>query len=258
MKIATYNANSVRARLSQIVEWLAREAPDVLCIQETKVQDEDFPVLAFESAGYNVAFRGQKAYAGVAIACREKPRDVAYGLDDGGEPDEARVIRARIGGATVIDTYVPQGRDADSDQFAYKIEWFARFRRMLEAHYTPRKSIVWCGDFNVAPEPIDIHNPGANKNHVAFHPKAREALEKVREWGFVDVFRRLHPGEPGHYTFWDQRFPNTVERNKGWRVDHIWATAPVAKKATKSWIDVDARKAERPSDHTFLIAEFDL
>lgn len=258
VKIATFNANSVRARIDQIIEWLLREKPDILCLQETKVQDFDFPVAAFGEAGYHVAFRGQKAYAGVAIACREKPTQISYGIDDGREPDEARLIIAKAAGVTVINTYVPQGRAADSEHFAYKLEWFERFREMLERRFDPRQRLIWCGDLNVAPEPIDIYDPKRHKEHVDFHPLARAALERVRAWGFVDVFRTLHPGEAGHYTYWDYRSVGTVKRNVGWRVDHIWATRAVADRAQKAWIDVAARRAARPSDHTFLVAEFDL
>jgi exodeoxyribonuclease-3 len=258
MKIATFNANSVRIRIDQIVDWLSREQPDFLCLQETKVQDADFPAAAFRDAGYHVIFRGQKATAGVAVASREEPHAVAFGIDDGLEPDEARLIRLSASGITVINSYVPQGRSADSEYFIYKLDWMARFRKLLERHYLPEQRILWCGDLNVAPEPIDVHDPKALKDHVDFHPRARAALENVRAWGFEDVFRKIHPGEPGHYTYWDYRFAGTVERNIGWRVDHIWATSAVAGKATKAWIDVAARKVQRPSDHTFLIAEFDL
>ncbi len=257
MKIATFNCNSVRIRLEQIIAWLGREAPDVLCLQETKVQDKDFPAAAFRDAGYHVAFRGQKAYAGVAIASREEPRPATFGIDDGGEPDEARLIRAEIAGIVVFNAYVPQGRTADSPHFAYKLEWLRRFRRLLEREYSPDQSIVWCGDLNVAPEPIDVHDPKRLKDHVDFHPLARAALEEVRSWGFTDIYRQFYPGAPGHYTFWDYRFSTTVERNRGWRVDHIWATRPLAERARRAWIDVEARKAERPSDHTFVVAEFD-
>jgi exodeoxyribonuclease-3 len=258
MKIATFNANSIRLRAGQIVRWLKRESPDILCLQETKVQDPDFPAAAFEKAGYRIVFRGQKAYAGVAVACREEPRNIFFGIDDGKEPDEARLIRLQAVGVTVINTYVPQGRAADSEHFEYKLEWLARFRAMLERHYSPDDLLVWCGDFNVAPEPIDLHDPKANKEHVAFHPRARAALEKVGEWGFVDVFRKLHPGEPGHYTYWDYRVAAAIKRKIGWRVDHIWATPAIAGKARKAWIDIAARKVKRPSDHTFLVAEFDI
>jgi exodeoxyribonuclease-3 len=258
MKIATFNANSVRMRIDQIVRWLAREQPDILCLQETKVQDPDFPVEPFREAGYHVVYRGQKTGAGVAVAARGEPRDVCYGFDSGKERDEARLLRLKAAGVSVINTYVPQGRDIESEHFAYKLKWFGRLRKLLEAHYSPQDLLIWCGDFNVAPEEIDVHNPKGLKNHVDFHPKARSALEKVREWGFVDVFRKFHPGEPGQYTFWDYRVANSVKRNIGWRVDHIFATGPLADRARKAWVDVAAREAERPSDHTFLVAEFDI
>jgi len=258
LKVATFNANSIRSRLELVLHWLQREAPDVLCLQETKVQDADFPAAAFQEIGYHVVFRGQKAYSGVAIASREEPQEVAFGFDDGGQPDEARLIRAVVRGIPVVNTYVPQGRSPDSPHFQYKLEWFARLRALFERHYSPREPLLWMGDFNVAPEPIDVHNPKRLKNHVDFHPEARAALERVREWGFVDVFRLHHPQEAEQYTFWDYRVPNAVERKIGWRVDHIWATELLARKSTRAWIDVEARRAERPSDHTFLVAEFAL
>ncbi len=258
LKVATYNANSIRSRLELVLGWLEKENPDILCLQETKVQDADFPAMAFLEAGYHVVFRGQKAYAGVAIVSREEPQEVAYGFDDGGEPDEARLIRAVIKGIPVVNTYVPQGRSPDSPQFQYKLEWLERLRALFERHYSPQEPLLWMGDFNVAPEPIDVHDPKRLKNHVDFHPLARAALERIREWGFVDVFRLHHPDEPEQYTFWDYRVRDAVRRKLGWRVDHIWATEPLARKSTGAWIDVEARLMEKPSDHTFLVAEFAL
>jgi exodeoxyribonuclease-3 len=255
-KVATFNANSIRARLDQVLDWLGREIPDVLCIQETKVQDKDFPAKPFQEAGYHVIFRGQKSYSGVAIVSRKEPQEAVYGFDDGGEPDEPRLARAVIDGIPIVNTYVPQGRDADSEHFQYKLTWLGRMRELFERHYSPDRPLLWMGDLNVATESIDVHNPKGLKNHVDFHPKARAALERVREWGFVDVFRRHHPDEPGQYTYYDYRARNPIERGVGWRVDHIWATEPLACKSTSAWIDVEARRAERPSDHTFLVAEF--
>jgi len=255
MKVATFNVNSVRSRLELVLGWLQRESPAVLCLQETKVQDADFPADAFNDIGYHVVFRGQKAYAGVAIASKDKPQDVAFGFDDGGDPDEARLIRAVIRGIPVVDTYVPQGQSPDSPQFQYKLEWLARLRNWFDRHYSPEEPLLWLGDFNVAPEPIDVHDPKGLAKHVDFHPQARAALQQVKDWGFVDVFRVHHP-EPGQYTFWDYRVRNALERNLGWRVDHIWATKPLAQKCIRAWIDIEARRAERPSDHTFLVAEF--
>lgn len=256
LKAATYNANSIRARMPLILDWLDREGPNVLCVQETKVRDEDFPAEPILDAGYHVVFRGKKAHAGVAIIGKEEPREVAFGFDD--ESDGPRLIRAVIESIPVVNTYVPQGRSLDSEHFQHKLDWLDRLRALFERHYTPDEPLLWVGDFNVAPKPIDIYDPRRLRNHVAFHTHARAALERVREWGFVDVFRRHHPDEPGHYTFYDYRAKEPIERGVGWRVDHIWATEPLAEKSIESWIDVDARRADRPSDHTFLAAEFSL
>lgn len=258
LKVATYNANSIRARLELVREWLQREGPDILCLQETKVQDADFPMEPFQEVGYEVIFRGRKAHAGVAIVSREKPQQVGFGLDDGSVTDEARLIRAQIRGISIVNTYVPQGRTPESEHFEYKLKWLARLRAFFERHHTPQNPLLWVGDFNVAPEEIDVYDPKSLMKHVDFHPEARRALEKVREWGFMDVFRLHRPEESGQYTFWDYRVPNALERGMGWRVDHIWATQALAQKSRACWIDVEARRAERPSDHTFLVAEFTL
>jgi exodeoxyribonuclease-3 len=241
-----------------VVDWLERNSPDALCLQETKVQDKDFPVEPLQQVGFHVVFCGQKAHAGVAIVSREEPQQVEIGFDDGGEPDGPRLIRAVINGIPVVNTYVPQGRALDSEHFQYKLEWLARMRRLFERYYSPDVPLLWVGDLNVAPEPIDVYAPGRLKDHVDFHPDARAALEKVREWGFVDVFRLHHPDEPNQYTYYDYRARNPIESGTGWRVDHIWATEPLAQRSTDSWIDLDARRAERPSDHTILVAEFKL
>ena len=256
LRVATYNANSIRARMGLILDWLAKESPDIVCVQETKVQDKDFPAAPIQEAGYRVVFKGQKAHAGVAIVSRKEPQEVAYGIPDGEEPDEARLIRATIDGIAVVNTYVPQGRDAESDYFQYKLRWFERLRAFFERHYAPDQPLVWMGDFNVAAEPIDIYDPKGLEGHVDYHPDARAALERVREWGFVDVFRRHHAGEPGQYTYYDYRARNPVERGVGWRVDHIWATQVLAEKSTGAWIDLEPRRMERPSDHTVLAADF--
>ncbi|MBN1260179.1 MAG: exodeoxyribonuclease III [Anaerolineae bacterium] len=256
--VATYNANSIRTRLPLILSWLARVSPDVVGIQETKVQDADFPAAPFRDAGYHVVFRGQKAHAGVALLSREEPGDVDAGFDDDGPADEPRLIRAVVRGIPVINTYVPQGREVDSEHFQYKLAWFERLRAFFERHYDPSKPLVWVGDFNVATEDIDVYAPDKLRDHVDFHPHAQAALARVRDWGFVDVFRKHHPGEPGQFSYWDYRARNAIERGIGWRIDHIWATLPLAGLSQRAWIDVEARKEERPSDHTFVVAEFAL
>ena len=257
MRIATFNANSVRTRLPTIVKWLKKHAPDVLCLQETKVQDKDFPAEAFTDAGYHAAFRGGKSYAGVALLSKSKPGEVRFGLDDGCEPDENRLVAAKVGSVYVVNTYVPQGRDIEHPMFRYKLEWFGRLRSFFDRHFTTRMRVVWVGDLNIAPEPIDIHNAEKQADHVCYHADARAAFARAREWGFVDIYRKYHP-EPGRYTYFDYRFPHLVKSNKGWRVDHILATQPLARKSVDAWIDLQPRLTPTPSDHTFVAADFDV
>ncbi|MCK5173639.1 MAG: exodeoxyribonuclease III [Planctomycetes bacterium] len=255
MKIATFNANSLRARIEIVTGWLAENQPDVLCIQETKVQDHDFPLEAFEGSGYNVVFRGQKKYNGVAIFSNSRISDVSFGLDD--EPkDEPRLAKAVIKGVTIVNTYIPQGFEPDSEKFRYKLDWFERLGRYFQSHFKPTEKLVWLGDLNVAPEAIDVHSPEDLFGHVCFCQEVRDALKKVLAFGFVDVFR-AHCTEPEQYTFWDYR-ANSLRRNRGWRLDHIMATKPLAQRSTACWIDKTPRSAQRPSDHTFLTAQFDL
>jgi exodeoxyribonuclease-3 len=257
MKIATFNANSIRARLEIILDWLKENDPDILCIQETKVQDHEFPSMAFAEAGYHVEFRGQKSYNGVAIISKTKPDLVSYGLDDGEQADESRLMYAKFGALHVVNTYVPQGREIDHEMYQYKLEWLKRLKSYFDRHFTTRKKVVWTGDLNVATLPIDIHNSEKQAKHVCYHVDVRKAFDSTVDWGFKDVFRKHHP-EPGHYTFFDYRTVNVVQRNMGWRIDYILATPSLANKSTDSYIDIKPRLKDRPSDHTFLVAEFNL
>jgi exodeoxyribonuclease-3 len=255
--IATFNANSIRSRIEIVLSWLKGHKPDVLCLQETKVQDADFPQEAFAAEGWHAVYRGEKSYNGVAIISRAEPEKVAHGFDDAGPRDEARIIRARIGHVDIVNTYVPQGQSVDSPVFKYKLEWFARLRRLFEKEYSPSGRLIWAGDLNVAPEAIDVYDAKHLAGSVCFHPDEHAALKGVTDWGLVDVFRR-HNTEPGQFTFWDYRIPNSVKRNLGWRLDHVLATKTLAGKCTRCHIDREPRLAEKPSDHTFLVAEFDI
>jgi exodeoxyribonuclease III len=255
-RIATYNVNSVRSRLHIIIPWLQEHRPDVLCMQETKVADGQFPLSEFTETGYQVTFRGQRQYNGVAIASREKPEAVRFGLPDGGPADEDRLIAAVFAGIPVVNTYVPQGRERETPHFAYKLAWFERLRAFFAGTYSPKAPLVWCGDLNVAPEPIDVHGPKRLLGHVCFTPEVWESFAAVRAWGLDDVFRRHHPAETGLYTFFDYRVPNAVKRGLGWRVDHILATEPLAARSLHCDIDMNPRLAEKPSDHTVLVADF--
>ncbi len=257
--VATFNVNSIRTRLPLVLEWLEKVKPDVLCLQETKVSDDKFPRDAFEEAGYSVVFSGSGGRNGVAVVLKEEPLEVFKGLDDGEEPDEDRLIGVKLkNGITIVNTYVPQGQKPDSPMFSYKLRWFERLRDYFDRHFSPDEFLIWCGDMNVAPEEIDVHSPKRLLGHVCFRPEVWEAFSKVKSWGFVDLFRKFHPDEPGHYTFFDYRVPRAVERGLGWRVDHILATEPLAEKCINCWIDLEPRKKPRPSDHTPLIAEFNL
>ena len=257
MKIATFNVNSIRKRLPLVLDWLERHKPDVLCLQETKVQDSDFPSLALASTSYHVTFRGGKSYNGVAVLSRTEPEAVSYGLDDGSSPDEERLIRVVVRGIPIINTYVPQGFELDSPKYAYKLNWFKRLRTYFQKHLSPTKPAIWCGDMNVAPTPIDVHSPEKHLKHVCYHEDARKAYQEAVSWGFVDVFRKLYPDRQ-QYTFWDYRKPSSLDANKGWRIDHILATPPLAEHCTKCDVDIEPRRDPNASDHTFLWAEFEI
>ena len=255
--IATWNVNSIRARLHTLLPWLEKVKPDVACLQETKAQDSDFPISAIEDVGYRAVFRGEKSYNGVAILSKTSVEAARHGFDDGGPADEARLICGTVSGVAVVNAYVPQGRAPDHEMFAYKLEWFGRLKAFLDAHFSADRPVVLVGDLNVAPEAIDVHDPKRLLGHVCFNPRASEALDAVAGWGLIDVFRK-HVPEPGRYTYYDYRAKNAIEEGKGWRIDHILATSSLAEHSVNAWIDLDPRRGERPSDHTPLLAEFDL
>lgn len=257
VKIATFNVNSVRSRLDVVLSWLETNKPDALCLQETKVEDRSFPAAPILKAGYHVLFRGEKSYNGVALISRTRPLSSRFGMDDGEESDETRLVCAKVGKVFIVNTYVPQGRDIEHEMYRYKLQWFRRLRAWFDRNFTPLMPVVWLGDMNVAPEAKDIHNAERQQNNVCFHKDVREAFEETKAWGFVDVFRIHHP-EPGQYTYFDYRTPDAVKRGMGWRVDHILATHPLADKCTDCSIDLQPRLGAKPSDHAVLVAEFDV
>ena len=257
MKIATFNAASIRARLPILVEWLADVEPDILAIQETKVEDEKFPRTEFEELGYEVAIHGQKAWNGVAILSRTPIGSIRTGFGDELFPNDCRILTCQIDGVTIINTYVPNGNTVGSDKFTYKLSWLERFRTFLDQNFRPDDPLVWLGDINVAPKPEDVYDSKRMLGGVGHHPDEFSRLAKIVDFGLTDVFRKFEP-EGGNYTFWDFQIPRSVERNLGWRIDHIYATAPLANLCTECTIDLDPRKWPRPSDHTFVVAEFDL
>ena len=256
MKLATWNVNSIRAREERLLRWLGTHQPDVLCLQELKVTDDLFPMLAIRSLGYHAAVHGQKTYNGVAILSRSEPLEVERGFGDGGDDSHARLVSARVGGVHVVSAYVPNGQEVGSDKWAYKMEWMKRLRAWLDRRFAKTDLVALCGDFNVAPEARDVCDPAGWEPSVLFHPEARAALEHVRGWGLVDAFR-LHHEAPGLYSWWDYRmlaFP----KNQGLRIDHALLSEPLAAKCTASRIDRDERKGKLPSDHAPVVVELDV
>jgi exodeoxyribonuclease-3 len=255
MKIATWNVNSVRARQDRLLRWLEAVQPDVVCLQEIKVTDEDFPYELVRQRGYRAIVYGQKTYNGVAILSRTEPGDVRCGLDDGAAEAEARLISAQIEAVRVISVYVPNGQSVGSPKYVYKLHWMRRLREYLQRQFDPSAWLVLGGDFNVARDDHDVARPAAWAGTVLCHQEVRQALQEIRAWGLSDVFRQHHP-EGGLYSWWDYRL-RAFARNDGLRIDHIFATEPMARRCTAAEIDRQQRSGQSPSDHAPVIAVFE-
>jgi exodeoxyribonuclease-3 len=254
MKLACWNVNSVRARLPRLLAWLEAEQPDVVCLQELKVEDADFPRLELEALGYRAVVHGKRTYNGVGILARSEPRDVVRGLGDGVDDPQARLIAATVDGVRVVCVYVPNGSEVGSDKWDYKRAWLGRLRQWLDRHAEAQAPLALCGDFNVAPEARDVHDPAAWEPSVLFHPEARAALAHVTGFGLRDTLR-LHHADAGLYSWWDYRmlaFP----KNRGLRIDLILATQPLAARCTAAGIHREQRKGQQPSDHAPIWAQF--
>ncbi len=254
MRIATFNANSIRTRLEIILDWLDAYAPDILAIQETKAQDKDFPVQALTAKGWHVAYAGEKSYNGVAIISKKPADTVSFGLGDDDRESNTRMLHACFGKLNIINTYVPQGRAIDHEMFKFKLEWLDRLQQYITKNLRTA-DIIWLGDLNIAPEPIDVHDSKRIWGHVCHCPEVTEAFNRMCELGFTDIFRKFLPAAE-NYTYWDYRVKNAVERKIGWRIDHILATANIAKQATDCKVDIQPRLREKPSDHTFVYSDF--
>lgn len=256
-KIATFNANGIRARSSIVMEWLKQNQPDVLCLQEIKCQDAAFPSETFEEIGYTSHVRGQKSFNGVAILTKENPAEVIRRLDSTDPDEESRFIAVKVKGIWVVNTYVPQGRHPDDPAFQKKLRFFGLLRQWFESRFHPDEPIVWAGDMNVAPESIDVFDPKRMEGKIGCHPAEREAFSHTVAWGFQDLFRLHHSGVK-QFTFWDYRIPSSFKNNLGWRIDHILATRPLAVASRNCRVDTGPRALQNPSDHTPVWAEFDL
>jgi exodeoxyribonuclease-3 len=260
MQIATWNVNSIRTRLTHVTDWLTTCPVDVLCVQETKVVDTDFPVAPIEALGYRVYYSGQKAYNGVAIFSKAPLDDVSAGFapivgadmaDD--LDDQKRVLTGVLDGVRIVNVYVPNGSSLGSEKYAYKLRWLGVLKTYLETLLTDHENLLVCGDFNIALEDRDIYDPKGKEKHIMSSPTERETLQTVLSIGLKDAFRKFHE-EGGHFSWWDYRAAS-FRRNLGWRIDHHYLSPALYDRATSCTIDVEPRQREKPSDHTPVIVE---
>jgi exodeoxyribonuclease-3 len=256
LKIATWNVNSLNVRLPHVLAWTADARPDILGLQETKLVDEKFPVDELREAGYEAAFSGQPTYNGVALLSRQGPaEDVVTdvpGLDD----PQRRILAGTIDGVRVINLYVVNGKEVGSDKYDYKLHWLERVTDWVAEEMNRHDRVVVMGDFNIAPEDRDVHDPEAWAGKILCSDAEREALGRMQSLGLVDTFRLFEQPEKT-FSWWDYRRV-AFRRNAGLRIDLILASKTLADACRKAWIDKEPRRQERPSDHTPVIAEFDL
>lgn len=255
MRIATWNVNSLKVRLPQVLAWLEKYAPDVLCLQETKLEDGRFPVAEIAAAGYRAVYSGQKTYNGVAILSRETCDGIAAGVP-GFEDAQKRVLAASVCGIRVVCVYVPNGESVDSDKYRYKLDWLAALNGWLrtELERFPRLAVL--GDFNIAPEPRDVHDPAVWEGQVLYSVPEREAFRALIGLGLVDAFR-LFEQPARSFTWWDYRL-NAFRRKMGLRIDHVLLSHELAARCTACTVDTEPRAAERPSDHAPVMADLAL
>lgn len=256
MRIASWNVNSIRPRLEQLTSWLVRARPDVVCLQETKVEDDKFPMSEIGDAGYRAEIYGQRTYNGVAILARFglSLDDVKKGLDGDADDAHRRLIAATVDGIRIVNVYVPNGQELTAPAYQYKLEWLSRLKDELSRRPVGEPLIV-CGDFNVAPEPIDVHNTKKWDQTVLFHESARAGLKDLMSIGLVDSFREKHP-EVKEFSWWDYRL-GAYKRNWGLRIDLALVTRPLMERVTDVRIDKGPRENDRPSDHTPVVVEID-
>jgi exodeoxyribonuclease-3 len=251
VKIAAWNVNSLKVRLPQLLDFLATRQPDVVCLQETKLEDHNFPKTEIEAAGYQVAFSGQKTYNGVAILSKTPLMDMQAGIP-GFEDDQKRVLAATVNGTRIVCIYIPNGQSVDSDKYQYKLKWLNALTGWLKDELTRHSRLALLGDYNIAPEDRDVHDPVAWKDQVLCSEPEREAFRKLLALGLKDSFRLFEQPEKS-FSWWDYRMMG-FRRNHGLRIDHILLSKHLATQCVESLIDREMRKLERPSDHAPVIA----
>jgi len=244
MKIVTWNVNSLNVRLEHLLQYLAERQPDVICLQETKTPDEKFPVAEIEAAGYQVVYSGQKTYNGVAIISREPASDIITDVPELDDP-QRRLLAATVAGVRIIDVYIPNGQEVDSEKYRYKFEWLTAFRQYLNTELAAHERLVMLGDFNIAPADIDVHDPVRWQGKIMCSTPERDYFASLLELGLTDTLRTLYPDEP-MFSWWDYRM-SAFRRRWGIRIDHQLATTGM--QALAGGVDSDYRALERPSDH---------
>lgn len=256
MKIATWNVNSINVRMPQLLGWLDRVQPDVLCVQETKCVDESFPLEDLENAGYRAEFTGQKSYNGVAIVSKFPVEDVQKNFLDDDDDSPKRMIAATVNGVRIVNTYIPNGTELWTDKFTFKLDWLQRLRRYLDDQCSMTGDVLLCGDFNVAMDDADVWSPPLFEGKLHFSKPERAAMFNVKQWGLVDLYRKLN-GDVQEFSWWDYR-AGAWQKNHGLRIDHLWASSSLAEKCTSCVIDKSPRQFEKPSDHAPVTADFDV
>ena len=252
MRLASWNVNSLKVRLPQLLEWLAEKQPDVVCLQETKLEDANFPQAEIEATGYQVAFAGQKTYNGVALLSRNGPGDIVCGNPHFPDP-QRRLIAATINGIRVICAYVPNGQAVGSDKYDYKLAWLQALERWIGEQLATHPQLALAGDFNIAPEDRDVHNPEAWSGQILCSEPERAAFRKLQALGLKDSFRLFDQPDKS-FSWWDYRMLG-FQKNQGLRIDHILLSEPLASRCTSAGIDREMRKRERPSDHAPVTAD---
>ncbi|MCK6547248.1 exodeoxyribonuclease III [Myxococcota bacterium] len=253
MKLATWNVNSLRVREDTVLDWLEKHKVDVLCLQETKVTDQEFPEDGFGDLGYDVVYTGQRTYNGVAIVSRPEMFDVVKRFPDDPPDAEKRIIAATIDGVRVVSVYVPNGQNVGGEKYTYKLEWYRRLRRWLEETSSPDAPLVVCGDYNVAPSDLDVFDPIGMKGQLLASDAEREAFRHLQGFGLVDALRHVDPSTK-RFTWWDYR-AGGWERNLGLRIDHFLVTKPIVDRIASVTVDHAMRGKERASDHVPVILE---
>ena len=255
MIIATWNINSIRMRLPRLLEWLERRRPDVLCLQETKVVDGEFPVESLRAAGYHCEYRGEKSYNGVAILSLRPMECVLRSLPGDDADCQCRFISGWVSNTMIINIYAPNGQEVGSTKYGYKLEWYGRVRRYFDEQVDSKKDVLLCGDFNVAPEDRDVWDPEQWRGKILFSEPEKEAFRNLLGWGLIDALR-MHRQEGGLYTWWDYR-GGAFHRGWGMRIDHILLSESLSRRCESVEIDREARKGEKPSDHAPVLVTLD-